>query len=144
MASSTWEGSREPEVQADPLDAADAFHIQHDQQGLSLDELEAEVGVVRQTSGPVSVQSGSRESPVSNAVDQVISELALFGCTLFHGAHGTLYCFAKTYDTRNILCTGTALSLLCSAMDKGTDLHTLADIEEANALGAVESCGRWH
>ena len=62
MASSTWDGSREPDVQAEPLDATDSFHIQHDQQRFTLDKLETEVNIVRKTFDTVSVQSGSMES----------------------------------------------------------------------------------
>ena len=52
--------------------------------------------------------------------------------------HRKLYRLRHTYDTRDILRTGTTLSLLRSAVDKGTDLYTLADIEETDALRAVE------
>ena len=52
--------------------------------------------------------------------------------------HRKLYRLRHTYDTGDILRTGTTLSLLRSAVDKGTDLYTLADIEETDALRAVE------
>ena len=60
IASSTWDGSREPDVQADPLEATDTVDIQHDQKGLTFYKLETEVCIVRQTVGSVSVQSGIR------------------------------------------------------------------------------------
>lgn len=60
MASSTWDGSRDPEVHAEPLDCTDAFHIQHDQKGLSLDEFKADVAVVRQTFYRIAVQTAVR------------------------------------------------------------------------------------
>ena len=128
MASSTWEGSREPDVQADPLRTADSFHIQHDQKGLSLHELEAEVGIVRQSVGAVSIQTAVGNL-CQHALDQIISAVSLsfaVRSSMLLMARST--CFAKTYDTRNILCTGTALSLLCSAVNKASDLHTFTDI----------------
>ena len=48
LPASTWEGSREPDVQAEPLDAQIPMHIQHNQHGLSLHKLEAYVDIVWQ------------------------------------------------------------------------------------------------
>ena len=62
--------------------------IQHDQKhGLTLDELEADVSVVRQTRQlcrPFSLVVW--EPQPAQAVDQVISQFDLFCGTLFHGS----------------------------------------------------------
>ena len=36
--------------------------------------------------------------------------------------------FSKSYDSRTVFCSCTAFPLLCSTMDKGTDLYTFSDI----------------
>ncbi len=77
MASSTWDGSSEPEVHAEPLEAADTFHIQHDQKGFSFNELKAEIDIVRKTFHRVSVQPAVRDL-FQNPADQIIPQLRFF------------------------------------------------------------------
>ena len=76
----------------------------------------------------------------------MISDLDFFCSTLFHGLVCTLCCKTVSYDTRNVLCTCTTFSLLCSAMYEGADLNTLTDIEEADSLRSVDlmSAGAEH
>ena len=45
-----------------------------------------------------------------------------------HNTHGTLHRHTQSYDTGNILRTGSAASLLRSAVYKRTNLHTFTDI----------------
>ena len=73
IASSTWDGSREPDVQADPLEAQIPLLSSRDQKGLTFYKLKTEVCIVRQTVGSVSVQSGIRNFR-QNTVDQMISQ----------------------------------------------------------------------
>ena len=68
----------------------------------------------------------------------MISYLNLFVCTFFHSADCTICSNAVTYDSRNILCTCAALSLLRSTMYKGTYLNTLADVKETDSLRSIQ------
>ena len=76
----------------------------------------------------------------------MISYLDLFSSTLFHSADGTLCSCTVAYDSRNVLCTCAALSLLCSAVYEGTDLNALADVKEADSFRSVQlmSAGAEH
>ena len=62
MASSTWEGSRDPDVQADPLDAQIPFISSMISKRFSFYKLETEVGIVWKSVSSVPIQSGSMES----------------------------------------------------------------------------------
>ena len=55
-----------------------------------------------------------------------------------HGLHGHLHSLAQAYDARHVLRAGAALSLLRTAMDKGSDFYALADVEKSDSLGAVQ------
>ena len=128
MASRTWDGSREPEVHAEPLEPQMPFIIQHDQHGLTLDKLEGEVCVVRKTVLTPAVDACVWDlchDAVRSGNRAAHSHLC---SALFHVRSSTLCCLAKTYDTWNILGTCTAFALLRSAVDEGTDLHTGADV----------------
>ena len=76
----------------------------------------------------------------------MISDLDFFCSTLFHGLVCTLCCKTVAYDTRNVLCTRTTFSLLCSAVYEGADLNALTNIEEADSLRSVDlmSAGAEH
>ena len=92
----------------------------------------------------------SVQSAVGNlfqhAQNQVISQLSFFLRTFFHRLHRQLCGCAIADDTRNILCTGTAFSLLRSAVYKGLDLHTFANIEETDSFRSMQlvSAGTEH
>ena len=51
--------------------------------------------------------------------------------------HRLTLLLAVADDDRHVLCSCPAFTLLCAAMNEGTDLHTLADVQETDALGAV-------
>ena len=102
-----------------------------------IDELEAEVCIVRQTVGSVSVQSGIRNFR-QNTVDQMISQFNLFCGTLFHGLCCDFCCLAVPHNTRNIFRTGTTFTLLCSAVYERTDLNAFADVKETDSLRTVQ------
>ncbi len=53
----TCDGSRDPDVHAEPLDAQIPFMSSIDQKGLSLDELEADVYIIWKTFCSVSIQT---------------------------------------------------------------------------------------
>ena len=69
--------------------------------------------------------------------DQIITQFNLpLGLTV-HDTHGTLYGCPQSHDAGDVLCTGSAASLLRSAVYKRTDLYAFTDIQKADALGAV-------
>ena len=107
--------------------SADALHIQHDQHGFSFDEQEGEVDIVRKSLRAVTVQPAVRDLVLQTS-DQIIPQFDLLAGLGIHNTHSALYSSTQSHDTRNVLCTSSAASLLCSAVYKGTDLHTLADI----------------
>ena len=116
---------------------ADSLIVKHDQHGLTLDELEGEVCVVRKTVLTPAVDACVWDL-CHNAVHQVVAQLTLIFDALFHVCSSNLCCLAKTYDTWNILGTCTAFALLRAAMDEGTDLHTGADVKETDSLRSVD------
>ena len=124
---------------------ADTFHIQHNQQGLTLNELEAEVGIVRKADAAMSIQTGVRNL-LQYTVNQIISQLFFLCGALFHGAHCTLYSLAQTYDARHVFGTCTTLTLLTASVNEGTQFQALADIQETDSFRTVQlmSAGAEH
>ena len=118
----------------------DTFHIQHDQQGFSLDKLKAEVHVIGEPQGGMPVQAAVGNF-FPDSGDHVISHAALFRGPFLHGGGGPLGSFSKSHDARHILCSRPALSFLGSAVDKGADLDAAADIQTTAAFGAVDFMG---
>ena len=116
---------------------ADAFHIQHNQQGFSLDKLEAEIRVVWKTQGAVSVQTRIGDFR-QNPVDQVIPGFPFFFGSLLHGGGRQGRGYAKTNDSGDVFRSRPAFSLLGSAVDKGADLYALADIQKADSFWSVQ------
>ena len=73
MASSTWLGSSEPDVHAEPDEAQMPLHVEQQQQALALDALEAEVhvaGQARASLSPLSAQCGMLAKPCDQPVAQ--------------------------------------------------------------------------
>ena len=68
----------------------------------------------------------------------MIAQLALIRHTLLHLFCRDLRSHAHSNDARNIVCTGTTLALLCTAVNKRTDLDTLADIHDTDSLWSVD------
>ena len=114
IASSTWDGSRDPEVHAEPLDAQ-----------------------MRQTFHRISVQTTVRNLG-QNTVDQIITYFDFFCSTLCHGSCRALCRNSVSYDARYIFCSGTAFSFLCTAVYERTDFHTFSDVEESDSFWSVD------
>ena len=68
----------------------------------------------------------------------MISECDLFCTALFHILFCKFCSCTDSDDTRNIVCTCTAFSLLCTAVDEGTDFNAFADIHHTNTLWSVD------
>ncbi len=64
----------------------------------------------------------------------MISDFSISFAVLSSMGCCTFCCKTVSYDSRNILCTCTTFSLLCSTMYEGADLNTLTDIKEADSL----------
>ena len=137
MARSTCDGSREPDVQAGTTGCTDPFHIQHDQKGLSLYKPETEIDIIWKTSCPVSVQTAVRNLFL-NSCNRIISQFCLFSDPIIHRSHCKFHSFSKSYDSRNVLCSCTTLSLLSPAVYKRTDLNSFSDIQETDSLWSVQ------
>ena len=102
-----------------------------------IDELEAEVCIIWKTVCSVSVQT-TVWNFIQHSVDQIVSDFSFFCCSFFHAGCCTFCCCSDSYDSRNILCTCTTLSLLCSTMDKRTDLYARTDVHDSDSLWSVE------
>ncbi len=111
MASSTWDGSRDPEVQAEPLEAQIPLlssRIRSDSPSINWKLKLALLGSrVRGMSVKPAV-GDLRQHPV----DQVIPQPDLLPAPLFHGVSRKAGRRPKPYDARHIFRSCPALSLL--------------------------------
>ena len=115
---------------------ADAVLVKHQKHGLTFDELEAYVYVVRETFYSVTVQSGIWNLS-SQTIDQIISQFDFLSSTFFHSSYCTFCCCTISNDSRNILCTCTTFTFLCATMYEGFDLDTFTNIKEADSFRSI-------
>ena len=78
--------------------------------------------------------------------DKIVPYLFFSGCPFFHRVKSPLYRSAHPDDSRHVFCSGAALALLRSSMDKRADLHACTDIQKSDALWSVQlmSAGAQH
>ena len=107
---------------------ADSIHIQHDQHRLTFDELETEVCIVGKTIGTMIRSVWCMESLSEHGRSDNHAVRSLSAALSCMDAIALFVAYTKTYDAGNILSSGTTLSLLGSAVYKGADLYTFADI----------------
>ena len=128
--------------------AADTVHDQaSDQHGLTLDELEADVNVVRKSLQLCHRSVWCMGSQLVQAVDQVISQFDFFFGTLFHG-----FCIARSAAAPYPTIPGTfsvparRLRSCAPPCTKDSDLYAFTDIQETDSFRSVQlvSAGAQH
>jgi len=111
IARNTWEGCREPEVQADPDEAANAVFVHQQQGSLSFDKLEADVRRVGKSLQNVTVDPAFRDAgqqgflqPVAQPPHGAVFRIQVTG--------SQFACLSQTNDARGVLRTAPAPFLL--------------------------------
>ena len=117
----------------------DPLVVQKQEQGLSLNSLEAEIHISRKTLLPVSVQGGVRD--LGKAVDQAVPELRDILGVLLHLRADLLQSRGHGADAGHILGACALSALLCAALDEVRDRNALSHIEESHALRPMELMG---
>ena len=111
MASRTWDGSSDPGRAGRAAGTADSLHIQHHQEGLTLDELEAEVGVGRKPVGADARSGVLWGTSLNNALNQMIPQLAShMDVRSSIVCNGDFHGFAEADDARHIFRSRPALA----------------------------------
>ena len=98
--------------------------------------LEGKIDIIRQTAGTGTVDPGKGNLP-QHLFHKILPHLNFLFGPLFHLIHGKLNRFSKAHNAWNIFRSRPASALLGSAVDKGTDLYAISDIQKADSLGAV-------
>ena len=111
--------------------------LEVEQDGLALQTREADVGVAGQTMLKAAVQTGLGDV-LQDAVDDVVTQLLLVGHALFQMLGRHLEGLAHASDAGDVLSTGAVACFLAAAVDEVLGPDTLAAVQSAHALGAVE------
>ena len=133
---STWEGSRDPDVQADPLGYRDAGHVQAEDKGFPSHPFDADIDIPGQPLLRVAVELdvGHCRQAVNELVsedDQFFISLLLFGHSQSSTAGG------QPHNSGDVLGARPKLTLLRPAKGDVTEPDTFADIKRPYSLGPV-------
>ena len=116
--------------------SAHAFQIQEQKKRFALDSLKAQAHVARQTADGVAVETAALN--LQRSGNQAIAHFRETFAALLHRRAGFLQRGAQADDSGHILRARAAAALLCAAVDEVRQHDSLADIEQPDALGAVE------
>ena len=109
------------------------MHIQHQQQGFSLNSLKAEICISRQTLDGVAVQPTAFN--FQNLPDKAVPHAGETFSSLLHAGAGIFHGLGQSDDAGHIFRTGAPALFLRAAVNQVRQENSLAAIEDADTLG---------